>query len=263
MQALIYPISIIIVTILMITTIMIYVIPKIEAMYKESNVNLPELTLIIISISHFFTNYIIFICLWSIIFIYTIFLFLKIKIIKLFFDKQILNLPIFWNLIRKKILINFSEFLATLLVSWIMINKALMIIKKWTSNLYYAEEYENILSDIKNGKTLSDAMWWNLLNLQNKKNLTTDEKIELTRSKKRVALFPIELSTWVKIWEQTWTLSKMLFKSSARYSKEVDNVIKNISSLMEPIIIVVIWWIVGTIILWILLPFLGIANVIK
>jgi type IV pilus assembly protein PilC len=75
--------------------------------------------------------------------------------------------------------------------------------------------------------------------------------------------FPIEISTAVRIWEQTWTLSKMLLKTSTRYTKEIDNTVKNLSTMLEPIIIVFIWWIVWVIIMAILLPFLNIANVVK
>ncbi|EKE26605.1 MAG: hypothetical protein ACD_4C00233G0006 [uncultured bacterium (gcode 4)] len=263
LQVMIYPISIIIVTLMMITSIMIYVIPKIELMYKESNVNLPELTTIVISVSHFFVNNILSVLIWIFLTVYLLYLLLKNKNVKYFADKNILSIPLFGEIIKKKILVNFTDFLSTLLASGVIINKALLIIKSGTANSYYSKELTKIIDDIKNWMPLSDSMWWNYIFLQNKENLSFQEKNELEKAKKRSQLFPIELTTGVKIWEQTWTLAKMLHKSSLRYSKDIDNTIKNLSTMLEPIIIVVIWGIVGTIILAILLPFLNIANVIK
>ncbi len=262
-QALIYPIAIIIITITMITVIMIYVIPKIEVMYKESNTNLPALTEIVIATSHFFVNNWIYIIIFlSVLILWSISL-LKNKEIKYFFDKHILKIPLFWWIIKKKILINFLDFLSILLSSWIMINKALLIIKNWSSNNYFAQEFENIIQEIKNGKPLSSSMGWDLLEIKLKQNSYKISKNEMNILQERAELFPIELSTAVKIWEQTWTLAQMLQKTSFRYTKEIDNIVKNLSTIMEPVIIVVIGLVVWVIVMAILLPFFNVANVVK
>ena len=262
-QAMIYPIAIVVVTMAMITVMMIYVIPKIEAIYRDANTNLPGLTKAVISFSHIIrVDWLYILAFFVIIGFWTKYL-LKVKNIKIKIDKKILNIPIFWDIIKKKILVNFADFLSTLLSSGIMINKALLILRNWTTNLYYAKEYEKILENIKNWKTLSSSMWWNLIELKSRKTLTPEEKLDLKIAEERSTLFPIELTTAIKIWEQTWTLAKMLERSSARYTKEIDHTVKNLSTMLEPIIIVVIWVVVWTIIMAILLPFLSIWNVIK
>lgn len=256
-QALIYPFAIIIVTFSMLTVIMIYVIPKIEWIYKESNVNLPPLTQGVIAISHFFVNNILILWILILCIVFGIAQIYKYnRKFKLIYDRKILDLPIFWELIKKKILVHFSDFLSTLMGSWIMINKALTIIRSAMSNWFYEEMIKNISDEVKLWHPLSSAMWVEIMDA----NKTTAEKKLLIN--KNYA-FPIELSTAVKIWEQTWTLSKMLLKTSIRYTKEIDNTVKNLSTMLEPIIIVVIGWIVWVIIMAILLPFLNIANVIK
>lgn len=258
-QALMYPIIILLITFAMLTVIMTFVIPKIEWIYKESNVNLPPLTTAVIGISHFFVNNLLLIIIWIFLVIIVCWiLYKKVPLIRLNYDKNILKLPIFWEIIKKKTLINFSDFLSTLLGSWIMINKALQIIKNAMDNSFYSLVVENISNEVKVWKPLSYAMWVNIL----------DKKIEVAQQEKmdletKTFAFPIELSTAVRIWEQTWTLSKMLHKTSARYTKEIDNTIKNLTTILEPIIIVVIWVIVWTIIMAIMLPFLNIANVVK
>lgn len=253
-QALIYPFAIIIITVMMITIIMTYVIPKIEKVYKDSNVNLPALTTAIINISHFILNYwiiiAIFIAAMISLYFYT---YHNVDKFRIFIDKNLINIPIFWEIMRKRIIINFSDFLALLLESWIMINKALLIIKWAMDNSYYSLLIDQIWKDVKNWMLLSEWMWADLIAWKNLKSKWKD----------RIKAFPIELITAVKIWEQTWTLSKMLYKSSTRYTKEIDNLIKNLSTMLEPVIIVLIWWIVWTIIMAIMLPFLNIANVIK
>lgn len=256
-QALIYPMAIIIVTFSMLTIIMIYVIPKIEWIYKESNVNLPELTQYVIAISHFFVNYIVFIAIWFLALVFAIMQVYKYnRKFKLIYDRKILNIPIFWELIRKRILVQFADFLSTLMGSGIIINKALAIIRSAMSNWFYEDIIRDISEEVKVWQPLSSAMWVEIMN-------TTKTWTEKKNLINKNFAFPIELSTAVKIWEQTWTLSKMLQKTSIRYTKEIDNTVKNLSTMLEPIIIVVIGWIVWVIIMAILLPFLNIANVIK
>lgn len=256
-QALTYPIAIVIVTLAMLTVIMTYVIPKIEWIYKESNVNLPSLTQTVIEISHFFVNNIVGIIIW-ILLLWLGFsqLYQRNKQFKSIYDRKILDIPLFWELIKKKTLVHFVDFLSTLMWSWIIINKALAIIKWAMSNSFYAEMTEMLSQEVKLWNPLSAAMWVEIMD----SNKTTAEKKLLIN--KNYA-FPIELSTAVKIWEQTWTLSKMLQKTSIRYTKEIDNTVKNLSTMLEPIIIVVIGWIVWVIIMAILLPFLNMVNVIK
>lgn len=258
-QALIYPASIVVVTIIMLTIIMTYIIPKIEWIYKESNVNLPWLTRVIINLSHFFTSYftlvIWLLIFWIICFIYA---YNHIKKFKYWIDLFVLKIPIFWEIIKKKTLINFADFLSTLLSSWITINKALAIITNAMDNAFYKDIIGNILAEVKQWKNLSSAMWieimWNTQKIPKK---------ELDKIIMKNYAFWVELSTAVKIWEQTWNLANMLNKVSVRYTKEIDNTVKNLSTLLEPLIIIIIWWIVWTIVMAILLPFLNMVNVVK
>ena len=75
-------------------------------------------------------------------------------------------------------------------------------------------------------------------------------------------LFPIELSSVVKIWEQTGKLSNLLTKISLKFNKEIDEIVKNMQTAIEPIVIVFVWWIIGTLIMAIMLPFFNMVNVI-
>ena len=243
--ALIYPMVIIWLSIIMIWIFMIYVIPKITEMYKDAKVNLPDLTQRVIITSNFLQANILEICIWIIIFITSFIFFKNYYKTKIYFDMLILKVPIFWWLIQKKILALFSSSLGILLNNWVIINKSLEITSKALENNYYEREIKNITSWVSKWIELSTLMWIN--DIQSWKNNT---------------LFPIELASIIKIWEQTWKLPELLLKISNKYNKEIDNTVKNIGTAIEPIVIVVVWWIIWTLIMAIMLPFFNMVNVI-
>jgi len=74
--------------------------------------------------------------------------------------------------------------------------------------------------------------------------------------------FPVELSSIVKIWEQTWRLPELLLKISNKFKKEIDNIVKNLATAIEPLVIVIVWIIVWILIMAIMLPFFNMVNVI-
>ena len=243
--ALIYPMVIVTLSLWMILVFMIYVIPKITNMYKDAKVNLPDLTQTVINISNFLQRNIFEILLLIVIFIS---LFIKFKNhpkTKIYYDRAILHLPIFWPLIQKKILSLLTSSLGILLSSWVIINKSLEISSRALENNYYEKELKKITNRVSRWKPLSSCMW-----------------IDEIQSGKENFLFPIELSSVVKIWEETWKLSSLLTKISIKYSKQIDELVKNMQTAIEPIVIVVVWWIIWTLIMAIMLPFFNMVNVI-
>jgi len=243
--ALIYPMIIITLSIAMIVWFMIFVIPKVQKMYSDSNVNLPTLTQNVINTSEFLQNNYLFIIFWIFLIVSWIIYFKKNKKTKIYFDRYILDIPIFWILIRKKILTVFSNTLWTLLSNWIMINEALSITKKSLENDYYEKRIDEILISIWEWVPLSELMW-----------------IKKIKENKKDEFFPIELSSIVKIWEQTWKLSSLLLKISNKFDKEIDIIVKGLSTAIEPVVIVFVWIIVWTMIMAILLPFFNMVKVI-
>jgi len=246
MWALIYPIVIISLATIMIIVFMVYVIPKIQDMYKDAKVNLPSLTQTIIDISTFMQDNLIYLIIWFFVFISAIIYLRNNKITKIYFDKALLHLPIFWVLFRKKIIALFSNNLWTLISKWIIINKALEISSKALENDYYEKEIQKIIIWVSKWEQLSNLMWIN----------------DLSNWKKENFLFPLELSSVINIWEQTWKLAELLLKISSKYNKEIDNIVKNLATAIEPIVIVWVWLIIWTIIMAIMLPFFNMVNVI-
>lgn len=243
--ALIYPIVIIFLSLGMILVFMIYVIPKITDMYKDAKVNLPSLTQYVINISNFLQENIIYIIIWIIIFIILFSIFKKHKKTKIYYDTFILHIPIFWPLIKKKILSLFTSSLGILLTSWVIINQSLTISSKALENDYYEKELKKIINSVSRWKSLSSCMW-----------------IDEIQSGKENFLFPIEMASVIKIWEETWKLSELLTKVSIKYNKQIDTIVKNMQTAIEPLVIVIVWWIIWTLIMAIMLPFFNMVNVI-
>lgn len=244
LSALIYPIIIITLSIAMIGVFMIYVIPKIEKMYKDAKVNLPWITQVVIHISDFLQVYYLYIILLIFIALFTIKALKKNPIFRLQYDRYILFIPLFWTLIRKKILTLFATSLWTLLESGIIINKALEVSTQALENKYYQKELIKVKDGISKWEELSRLLWIDELALW-----------------KENPLFPIELASIVKIGEQTGKLPELLQKIAKKFEKEMDSTIKNIQTAIEPLVIVWVGIIIGTIILAIMLPFFNMVNV--
>ncbi|ATU05245.1 hypothetical protein BKN14_02195 [Candidatus Gracilibacteria bacterium HOT-871] len=243
--ALIYPIVIISLSIIMIGVFMVYVIPKIQKMYADSKVNLPELTQNVIKLSDFTQKNIDKIIIGIIIFIILVYIFKTHKKTKIYWDNFILRIPIFGSLIKKKILAMFASSLGILLKNGVMINKSLSISSRTLENDYYEKKLTEMNSRVSKGIQLSELMGINEI-----------------QSGKENFLFPIELASVVKIGEETGNLAELLIKISKKQNKEIDNVVKNIQTAIEPLVIIIIGVIVGTLIMAIMLPFFNMVNVI-
>ncbi len=243
--ALIYPMVIMTLATAMIGIFMVFVIPKITDMYKDAKVNLPSLTQHVISISNFLQEYYYLLIVWIIFIIFLIKIFKTSKKTKIIWDKYVLKIPIFGWLIQKKILALFSSSMGTLLRQWVMINDALKITASALENDYYEKEVLNIVKKVSSGQTLSELMWINLI-----------------ASGKESPYFPIDLSSVVKIWEQTGKMPALLERISLKFNKEIDNTVKNLATAIEPVVIIAVWLIVGTIIMAVMLPFFNMVNVI-
>lgn len=243
--ALIYPMVIITLSISMIWVFMVYIIPRIQKMYSDSKVNLPNLTQNVINTSEFIQQNIFYIILWIIVFVAFIIIFKSNKKTKIYWDYFIIRVPIFWPLIKKKTLSLFTSSLWILLKNWVIINNSLEISSKALENDYYEKRLKEINSRVSKWIELSTLMWINDI-----------------QSWKEDFLFPIELASVVKIWEETWNLANLLIKISNKMNKEIDNIVKNIQTAIEPLVIVWVWWIVWVLIMAIMLPFFNMVNVI-
>lgn len=236
--ALMYPMAVVGVAVLMMTGLLVFIVPRIEKIYLDAHTALPPLTKAVINASHFLQSYGILLAGLLVLIGLGLKLMLRKPAVRLAFDQSVLNLPIFGRLIQFRTLVNFCDFLSLLLSSGITIHKALEIVSSGLPNTYFRAHTRGIIGDIRTGKHLSDAIGGEYL----EKRMSGEDAStpELLANKARLDLFTVELSTSVKVGEQTGSLASMLEKAGKRYEKEIDVTVKNLNSLLEPIVIIVI-----------------------
>lgn len=241
--AMMYPIFIILVIMTAGIVVMVMVIPKIAELFETANVELPLLTQILINTSDFFVATTIGIPNWIYMILALIAAYFSIRIFRstekgaFMWDKMLLAIPIFGSLIQKVALTNFCRGLSSLTSSGISIVKALQIVADSVGNNVYKKRIHLVSEDVKKGITIAD-------------NLRGEKK-----------LFPTMVVSMLGIGEKTAQLHTVAGKIAKFYEDEVDNMVSNLSKLMEPFIIVVIGAGVGLLVAAVMIPIMKIAEV--
>jgi len=246
--ALIYPIILLVLTLWMVTFMMIFIIPRVTDSFKQSWTELPYLTQIVINVSNFFRNdwmTLIWIVIWFVLFIK---IFKKFYIWELFFWYIAINMPIFWHIIKQSNIIYFINSFALLMEAWVLLLDSLKTSSQVVSNIYYKREIIRIKNEVESWLTISKSLWL---------NLDYDTNVYLNK------LFPEEFAYIVNTWEETWTLSESLKKIWYNYSSELNRYIWNLATMLEPFIIVIVWFLVWVIVIAIMLPFFKIWEIAK
>jgi type IV pilus assembly protein PilC len=157
-------------------------------------------------------------------------------------------MPIFWYVVKTSNIVFFIKSFTILLDSWVLLLDALKTSSNVVSNLAYKKELIRIKNEVEIWMTISKSLW-----------LNTDYEASVYIN----PLFPEEFAYVVSTWEETWSLSDSLKKVWTNYNTELKRYIWNMSSMMEPIIIVIVWVLVGTIVVAIMLPFFEMGKVAK
>ena len=142
----------------------------------------------------------------------------------------------------------FSANLGMLLQSGVLISEAFEITEKTMGNLHYQRALNEIRKGIIIGKNISEMMGL--------------EDLKAQKFKKN-KLFPIQVAQMVHIGELTGTIDKMMMKIKENYHKSIDYTLKNISAMLEPIMIFIVALLVGSILLAVMMPFFYIGTTIS
>jgi len=234
--AMIYPVVILIGGIGLGLGIIIFIMPKITNLFKSFDVELPLSTRIMIGISDFFQDYTIWawaILIFGIVFIYW---FLKRKFIRPVTHWIILNFPLFGKISQHMNLAMFCRTLGTLLKSGVTIDEGIKICTKTTSNYRYKKFLIHVHERIKAGGDLTSIL------KQNKK------------------LFPMIDVQIIQVGERSGTLSDSLEYCSSIHEKEVDSITKNLSTVLEPVLLIIIGVLVAFLALSIITPIYSITG---
>ncbi len=242
-SAMIYPVVVIFVATAVLAFLMTYVVPKFRTIFENFDRQLPAMTKLLINIStfiraHIYYNhppYIGFILLIPLV-IYLLFRFIKsTEQGKMFLDTTKLNLPIFGVLVRKAAIARFSRTLGTLITSGVPILQALNIVRETSGNEVISKAVGNVHDSIREGESIAAPL--------------RDTKV----------FMPMVISM-IEVGEETGKLPDMLMKIADVYDNDVDNAVAGITSVIEPILIVMLAGIVGFIVIALFLPLIDLIR---
>ena len=229
-SALFYPTAVIVVAFIITAVIMIFVIPAFKELFKNFGADLPAPTLFMMAVSDFFVSY------WYLIFggigggIW-FFLYTWKRSIKMqaFMDRMFLRLPIFGDIIRKATMARWTRTLSTMFAAGVPLVEALESVGGASGNYVYVQATRKIQAEVTTGTSLTVAM-------QNSD------------------VFPNMVIQMVAIGEESGALDAMLSKVADFYEQEVDDAVDALSSLMEPMIMVVLGTLIGSMVIAMYLP---------
>jgi type IV pilus assembly protein PilC len=237
--AMTYPIGVLIVAAVVITLLLWKVIPVFESMFKDMGAgSLPALTKAVIGVSQGFIRNIHWIFLIVAALITGFALLLRTKPGRYYFDAFILKVPIIGPVLRKNAVARFTRTMGTLLSSGVPILDALDIVAKTAGNVIIANAMLHARQKISEGKDLASPLM-------------------------ETKVFPPMVVQMIGVGEQTGAMDEMLQKIADFYEEEVDVAVAALTSLMEPIMMVFLGGIVGTLIISMYLPIFEMAGAIK
>ena len=233
--AMVYPCVVVAVAVAILSFIMIVIIPKFEKIFLDFKMKLPYLTEMLMATSRSFVKY------WYVIPIVPIALIITMKLIRLnrsgayILDKIKLKIPVAGMIIEKTIVARTMRTLGTLISSGVPILEALSIVRETAMNVVFEDMFQRVYESIREGETIAHPM--------RECRLVDDMVVNM-----------------IDVGEETGDLDTMLNKIADVYDEEVDVLVESLISLLEPIMIVILGFIVGTIVIALFMPLLELLD---
>jgi type IV pilus assembly protein PilC len=236
-SAMMYPMIVGIVAVVVVIFLLAKVVPSFAAMLEDSGGELPMITKVVLNASHFFQDF------WWIVLICGILFYLLIYFIRqnpaanFYFDYTMLKIPVFGKILQKSVLARMTRMLSSLFSSSVPILQSLKIVERVVDNEVVARVLRQSRDALESGQRLTEPM-------------------------KKHWIFPPLVTHMIAIGEETGSLDEMLAKVAEFYEKEVETATDRLKSLIEPIMIVILASIVGTIVISIIVPMFEIYKTI-
>ncbi|HHQ41970.1 MAG TPA: type II secretion system F family protein [Chromatiales bacterium] len=237
-KALFYPTAVLVVAVLVTILLLVFVVPQFENMFQNFGADLPAFTRLVIDMSRFMQDW-----WWAVL---GVAIAAVIGIVQLHrrsprfrrgLDRLILRLPIVGPILRKAAIARYARTLATMFAAGVPLVEALQSVAGATGNAEYAEAVLQMREAVATGQQLQLAM-------------------------RQTGLFPHMVVQMVAIGEEAGSLDEMLSKVADFYEEEVDNAVDALSSLLEPLIMVILGVLVGGLVVAMYLPVFKMASVI-
>jgi len=236
-SAMVYPVAILVVSFIVTSILMIFVIPIFSEMFADFGAELPAPTQIAMAISDIFVEY------WYVVFFAPILLVFAIKAIyktpkgRYQFDKLLLALPILGDVLRKASVARFCRTFSTLAAAGVPILDALDTVAETSGNVVIEEVILSSKESISQGQTLTAPL-------------------------EASGIFPVMVTQMISIGEQTGSLEEMLGKIADFYEEEVDVAVENMQQLMEPLIMAFLGVVIGGLVIAMYLPIFQMASIV-
>lgn len=233
--AMIYPSVVIMVAVSILCFIMIFIIPKFEKIFKDFNMKLPTLTLGLMAASRWVSVY------WYVIPLIPLTFWLLLKLLRMnrlgayVMDRIYLWIPIVGALIEKTAIARSTRTLGTLVASGVPILEALGIVRDTCTNQVFERLYQRVYESIREGDTISQPL--------RESRLVDDMVVNM-----------------VDVGEETGDLDTMLYKVADIYDEEVNVMVESLISILEPIMIVFLGLTIGTIVIALFMPLIGMLE---
>jgi type IV pilus assembly protein PilC len=237
-SALFYPVAVLGVAAIVVVVIMLFVIPAFKSVFANFGADLPAPTLIVIAMSDFFVSN------WYLIFgtLFGVSYFLKqawrrSPAMQMAADRILLKLPIFGEVLRKATIARWLRTLSTMFAAGVPLVEALDSVGGAAGNIVYLQATKKIQQEVSTGTALTVSM-------------------------QNVKVFPNMVLQMAAIGEESGALDSMLGKAADIYEREVDDAVEALSSLMEPLIMVVLGTVIGGLVVAMYLPIFKMGQVV-
>ncbi|MBU6399028.1 MAG: type II secretion system F family protein [Verrucomicrobia bacterium] len=232
-----YPVAVMTVAVVILGVLMVFVVPRFQDIFKDmlEGAQLPDFTRLVLAISNTIKDHFLWTMVGVIAFFILFKLFVSTRVGRHLFDKFKLNMPVLGPVISKVAISRFTRTLGTLVSSGVPILQALTIVKETSGNVIVGEAVAAVHESVKEGETITAPL-------------------------EASNVFPPMVISMVDVGEQTGALPEMLMKIADNYDEEVDNAVQAMTSLLEPIMIVFLAVIVGSIVIALFLPLIVLID---
>ncbi|MCX6876341.1 MAG: type II secretion system F family protein [Verrucomicrobia bacterium] len=240
-SAMVYPVIVMFIAIAILVFLMIFIVPKFEAMFNEMGGDLPAISKVVFGFSRFFIDNpygvpnIVFVLILFGVLVFLFNLWGRTKPGRMAIDALKLKLPVFGDIQRKSAVSRFSRTLGTLVTSGVPILQALNITRDTAGNVVISGAIEKVHEAVKEGESIVSPL-------------------------QASGVFPNMVISMVDVGEETGQLPEMLLKVADVYDDEVDNAVTALTSILEPIMIVVLALVVGSVVFALFLPLIKVIT---
>ena len=235
-KALFYPAAVLVVAFLVMLILLVFVVPVFQNVFSSAGVALPAFTQMVVSLSEFMQSYWLpFVLVLIIAIVGTIMAYKRSEKLQHTVDRMSLKIPVIGNILRQSAIARFSRTLGVTFAAGVPLVEALDSVAGATGSMVYGQAIRKMRDDVAVGHQLHLAM-------------------------SQTNLFPNMVTQMVSIGEESGALDKMLFKVAEFYEEEVSNAVDTLSTLLEPMIMVIIGILVGGMVIALYLPIFKLAG---